>query len=79
MLIMKKLLYSLLFTAAFTSAQVTSYPWTETFEDASATSSQWTCQYIAGTNTSVPSGLFWAIQATTSVGYYGVTGPLSRI
>lgn len=71
---MNKLLYSLIFSAALTSAQVTSYPWTETFEDSSPTSSQWTCQYIAGTNTSVPSGLFWAIQTTRSVGYYGATG-----
>ncbi|PJJ64681.1 T9SS type A sorting domain-containing protein [Chryseobacterium geocarposphaerae] len=71
---MNKLLYSFMFAAALTSAQVTSYPWTETFEDSSPTSSQWTCQYIAGTNTSVPSGLFWAIQTTTSVGYYGTTG-----
>ncbi len=71
---MKKLLYSLLFTATLTSAQVTSFPWTETFEDASPTSSQWVCEYIAGTNSSVPSGLFWSIKSTTSVGYYSSTG-----
>jgi len=71
---MNKLLYFFLFTTVLSSAQVTSYPWTETFEDSSPTSSQWTCQYISGTNSSVPSGLFWAIQTTTSVGYYGATG-----
>lgn len=71
---MKKFLPSLLFASALINAQVTTFPWTETFEDASPTSSQWVCEYIAGTNSFVPSGIFWTIKTTTSVGYYSSPG-----
>lgn len=71
---MKKTLLLLSFASFLSNAQVSSFPWTETFEDASATSSQWVCEYISGTNSSVPSGLFWSIKTTTSVGYYTSTG-----
>lgn len=72
---MKKTLLFLTFASILSTAQVSSFPWTETFEDASPTSSQWVCEYISGTNSSVTSGLFWSIKGTTSVGYYGSTGP----
>ncbi|MDR2237480.1 MAG: T9SS type A sorting domain-containing protein [Chryseobacterium sp.] len=71
---MKKLLYSLMFTTTVINAQVTTFPWTETFETSSPTSTQWVCEYITGTNSSVPSGLFWSIKSSTSVGYFGSSG-----
>jgi len=75
---MKKLLFSLVLISGLSNAQVNSFPWMETFEDASPTQSQWVCEYVAGTNSSVPSGLFWSIKTTTSVGYYRLTGCLRR-
>jgi len=71
---MKKTLLFLTFASLLTNAQVTTFPWTETFEDTSTTSSQWVCEYVSGTNSSVPSGLFWTIKTTTSVGYYSSAG-----
>lgn len=71
---MKKLLFSLVLISGLSNAQVNSFPWMETFEDASPTQSQWVCEYVAGTNSSVPSGLFWSIKTTTSVGYYSSPG-----
>lgn len=72
---MRKTLLFLTFASFLSNAQVTSFPWTETFEDASPTSTQWVCEYISGTNSAVPSGLFWSIKSTTSVGYYSSQGP----
>ena len=69
------LLMCALTCTAFANAQVTTFPWTENFEDTSPTQTQWVCEHIAGTNTSVPSGLFWSIKTTTSVGYFSSTGP----
>ncbi len=60
---------------SLSTAQVSTFPWMETFEDTSSTSSQWICQYISGTNSNVPNGLFWSIKTVTSVGYYNSTGP----
>ena len=72
---MKKSLFLLTITSFLCNAQVTSFPWTETFEDSSPTSTQWVCEYISGSNSSVPSGLFWSIKSATSVGYYSINGP----
>ena len=71
---MKNTLLFLTLISAFINAQVSTFPWTETFEDTSPTQPQWVCEYIGGTNSSVPSGLFWSIKSTTSVGYYSSTG-----
>ncbi|MFL9835581.1 T9SS type A sorting domain-containing protein [Chryseobacterium terrae] len=71
---MRKTLLLLSFVSFLSNAQVSSFPWTETFEDASTTSSQWVCEYVSGTNSSVPSGLFWKIGSNTSAGYYGSPG-----
>ena len=64
-----------LLLAGSTFAQVNSFPWLETFEDTSPTQTQWVCEYISGTNSSVTNGLFWSIKSTTSVGYNSSTGP----
>ncbi|MDH6251475.1 hypothetical protein M2347_001202 [Chryseobacterium sp. H1D6B] len=68
---MKKLLLSLILAAASINAQVTIFPWEETFETNSGTIDQWICEYISGTNSSVPSGMFWSLRTTASVGYFG--------
>lgn len=72
---MKKILLVLTFVTSLSYAQVTTFPWVETFEDSSPTSTQWICEYIGGTNTNVPSGVFWSIKGTTSVGYISSTAP----
>ena len=72
---MRKFLLIPLFMGALLNAQVTTFPWLETFEDNSPTQSQWTYEFIAGTNSSATNGVFWTIKGTTSVGYYGTTGP----
>ncbi|MFY1048007.1 T9SS type A sorting domain-containing protein [Chryseobacterium sp. GP-SGM7] len=72
---MRKALLFFTIATFLSNAQVTSFPWTETFEDTSPTSAQWVCQYISGTNSSVTSGIFWSIKATTSVGYFSSSGP----
>ncbi len=45
---MKKLLLSILLFSLGANAQVTTFPWTETFETASSTVSQWTKIYESG-------------------------------
>lgn len=45
---MKKIIFLLLLASSITNAQVTAFPWTETFEDASTTISQWTKIYESG-------------------------------
>lgn len=63
---MKKLFYSLLFTSALINAQVTSFPWTETFETDSPTATSWTQIYESGNKQ-------WSIVQTAYTGY--TTGP----
>ena len=71
---MKKILLFLTFATSISYAQVTTFPWMENFEDTSPTAGAWVCQYVAGSNSSVPTGLFWSIKTTTSVGYYATPG-----
>lgn len=63
---MKKLFYSLLFTSVLMNAQVTSFPWTETFETDSPTAGEWTQIYESGNKQ-------WSIVQTAYTGY--TTGP----
>ncbi|KPE51481.1 T9SS type A sorting domain-containing protein [Chryseobacterium indologenes] len=63
---MKKLFYSLLFTTAFMNAQVTSFPWTETFETDSPTVEDWTQIQESGSKQ-------WSIVQEAYTGYD--TGP----
>ncbi|KMQ65163.1 hypothetical protein ACM46_13365 [Chryseobacterium angstadtii] len=65
---MKKLFYSLLFTTTLINAQVTSFPWTETFETDSPTATSWTKIYESGNKE-------WSIVQTANPGYYTSSGP----
>lgn len=63
---MKKLLLSLVLISALTNAQVTSFPWTETFETDSPTVGLWTEIFESGTQE-------WDVVQTAYTGY--TTGP----
>lgn len=70
---MKKFLLPLILFFILGSAQVSTFPWTESFEDASPTVGQWTYEYISGTNTSATNNVFWTIRTSPSVGYTSST------
>lgn len=59
---MKKLLFSAILITGLCNAQISSFPWTESFEDASPTLSQWTQVQESGTRS-------W----TTESSYYAYT------
>ncbi len=72
---MKKFILPFFIASFIANAQVTTFPWTETFEDASPTASQWVYEYISGTNSSATNNVFWTLRTSSSVGYVSNNTP----
>lgn len=63
---LRKLLFSMVLAGSLSNAQVTTFPWTETFEDVSPTVSQWTQIVESGSKS-------WSVVSSAYYGY--TTGP----